>query len=314
MEKYPSIPNIEDEEHLIVGGDIIITEKIDGANGRFQFKNGKLYFGTRRTKQTKYGEPLDIDEMNQNFRHVYKYLKETLDFEKLEEFEGATFFGECLHKNHIGYDSWEGNHPDIDSDTPNYLCFDIYTEEDGFLPFDKVQEICSKINLETPRVIWEGTYENLDLENFEIPQSEYRTVNEDAEEEFDEHGLAEGVVIRNKQNNRKVKYVHPKFSEKNKTYNSKSLQSEEVKQAYEFVNKYVTEARIRKIAYKIRDEREEDKLKMEFMEELPLRVIDDVFDEESIEIDRDNEDIMSVIRSRTSDECSGTLAQLIQQD
>lgn len=316
MKKFPKIKKIYDVKGVISSGNIVVTEKIDGANARFSFNSeNDILFGTRNTKQTKDGKPLEVSEMNKNFRHCYKYLQENVNFEKLEEIEGyedMTFFGESLQKHRINYDSWEGNNPDVSSDVANFIGFDIY---DGtkFLKFDKVQEIYDTIGLETVPVMYSGSVNGINWDNFVVPKSEFREKDKSANKDFNKKGLAEGVVVTNQNTMKKAKIVHPQFKETSESGSGKSYKlTEEDKKANKFVNKYITKARVLKIAHKIKNKREEEKLKIEFMSELPLSVIDDVFEEENISFDRDNEDIMSKVRSKASSKCSNILKEAIR--
>lgn len=330
MKKYPKIKRLDQEGEKIIGVDkLILLEKIDGANGRFKIKNNDIYFGTRRTKQTKNNQPLSIDKMNNSFVHAYKYLQKIIEWENVEKldfpFEKATFFGECLHKHTLDY-TWSGNHPDIEgSNIPNFLCFDIYIEDKGFLRHEKVEEICSKIGIPTVPVIDICSYESmldnykvdedkpLSSDNFDYPKSKFRQRDREADIEFDREAYPEGVVVKNDITKEKIKIVHPEFKETHKPSSSgqKNI-SEERKKANEFCNKYVTRQRIQKIAYKIRDESNKfEELEMSMMKKLPLRVIEDVFEEEDVNIDRENEDIMSEVRSKASSKCSTTLTRMI---
>lgn len=317
MKKYPKIPHASDKKEVLSGSNIVVLEKIDGANARFSFTDSEeILFGTRRTKQTENGEPLGVQEMNKNFRHCYKYLQETIEksvLEEIDEVKDMTFFGESLQKHTIDYDAWSGNSPDVRNEIPNFIGFDIYDGE-KFLNFERFQEIYDLLGLETTPVHYSGSSKDINWETFDIPKSKFREEDPSADNEFDKSGLAEGVVVRNEDILERAKIVHPEFKETNKSWKGVQVElTEEEKQANEFINKYVTHARVRKIAHKIKDQREEKKLKMEFMSELPLTVIDDIFEEENLDINRENEDVMSEIRSKTSSKCSNILKEEIQK-
>ena len=84
---------------------------------------------------------------------------------------------------------------------------------------------------------------------------------------------------------------------------------------------FVTEARIMKEAHKLVDEGEYDSLRMEMMEDLPRRVLQDIMEEEGWNLLRDehnfkcefDEHFKSSVRSKASRMCARTLKEELQQ-
>lgn len=292
LKKYPKVKTPEDVEGIVTDEPFTyyIQEKIDGANARFTITdNHRVLFGSRNVEFKEHGRPQFTDEMNKQFRHAYKYVSNNVDREAFKETEetygSVTVFGESLHKHSIDYDAWEGKHPDVDSDTPNFLAFDIYTEQVGWLNPERVAKVCEDIGLETVPVIGKIKWKDLDLENIQIPQSEYRTEHPDGQNEFDRKGLAEGVVIKNMQNQSRAKVVHEQFKETKNPSSSKSNNgsNNDEEEIHEFAEKYVTKARVEKIAHKLIDKEKYESLQMSMMEDLKDDVYQDAINEAHID-------------------------------
>ena len=314
MKKYPSIkyPTHEKTDGLLTEGDeIVIQEKVDGANFRYTVdEDGEITFGSRNC--------VNPDEQ---FEHAEEYVERTLDFDSLsnyDDFEDIVFFGEAMHKHSIDYDAWEGREPDIESDFPNVIGFDIWDDKiDDWMDFDMAMNIFEDIGFETAPIICRKESSEITEEDKKVPESEYRNPDPDAESDFNRRGLAEGIVIRNIDKDIRAKVVHDEFKEKNAmSFNDKSKAQTE---AGKFVATYVTDARVEKMIYKLVDEGEYDSPKMPMMEDLPRRVIEDVFEEEGwnficnrekVEIELDKEG-KSEIRSKASDKCARILKEIV---
>lgn len=329
MKKFPKIKKLRDSETdgIFLHDDdwVTVMEKIDGANFRWKyFNDDQILAGSRRTDFKRGDEPLPIDECNKQFRHVLRYLHNELDFEELrkieEEYGEIVFFGEALHKHTIDYDAWDGKHPEIDSEFPNYLGFDVWSvEEDRWLPHSEVIELHERIGLVTVPVVAEGTVDELSEDVLDIPKSEYRTEKPDDDSEFNRKGLAEGIIIKNDNQQLRAKDVAEKMKELHnwgqKTSSEKDIEElrRERRHSELFVQTFVTEQRILKTVHKLIDEGKYDEIRMEMMADLPRRVLTDVFAEEGwniitheYEIELD-EEIKESIRKKTSTKCSRLL-------
>lgn len=314
MKKFPKIKRLEQTETITDGetGSIVVQEKLDGANGRFTITDaGEILFGTRRTEFKEDSEPLPIQKCNKQFRHALQYLHNFLVAKPA--FSDYTFFGECLHTHSINYDAWDGKHPDPSTKyPPNFIVFDIWDERSGnWLTPNAVATVSEQINL-----VYVGEIQRLQLPvselDIEIPQSQFREKDKQAETEFDELGLAEGVVIKNTATNTRAKVVHDTFKEV-KTFSQQSSEPE----FNEFVERFVTQGRVKKQAHKLRNQYEYDQITMEMMEQLPQAVIKDVLVEEGWNIICDeygiviDEDAKAEIREQTSKKCSRILHELL---
>jgi hypothetical protein len=316
LEKYPKIKYPAETEVLWNEvDDVVVMEKLDGANGRFTVtEDGKIVFGSRNVKFTENGDPLPISETNKQFRHAIKYLQDNLDTETflaLADGRDVTLFGECLHKHHIDYDEWEGVYPEIDSETPNFVLFDVCIDGE-FVDYATLQVWATELDLETPQLVTRGS---IDLETLEIPQSMYRETDSEAEREFDKLGKAEGVVLR-RPNGDRAKIVSPDFKEKNAvSKEEQSLDSSVKSDIQTFVDKYITKGRVIKKATELKHEEKYDgSLEMRMMEDLHAIVFEDALDEagEYSEDDFEEEEL-DVLHDKSASKTATLLQQELQR-
>lgn len=282
LDKYPKIKYPAETDVLWNEvDDVFVIEKIDGANGRFTVtENGQIVFGSRNVKfTTDNGEPLPLSETNKQFRHAIKYLQKTIDTEtflSLADGRDVTMFGECLHKHHIDYDEWDEVHPEIDSETPNFVLFDVCIDGE-FVDYETLQVWATELDIDTPQLVTRGS---VDLETLEIPQSMYRETDSEAEREFDRLGKAEGVIIR-RPNGDRAKIVSPDFKETNAVSKEEQSLDSSVKSDIQiFVDKYITKGRVIKKATELKHEEKYDgSLEMRMMEDLHAIVFEDALEE-----------------------------------
>lgn len=309
--KYPSDP----ETDGLFNGDVVVTEKIDGANFRFTWnEHGEPVFGSRKVKFTEDGEPLSVDETNKDFRHVVKYLRDelpsSLDQPDLEDY---TIFGEAMHMHTLQYDDIEytqasyGGMPHASAEGNRFIMFDAWDNGAGeWLDWQDVVQLSADLGLQLVPVIGMGSEEFLeDNDALEIPD----------ESAFG--GEPEGVVARRVDGTVRAKKVTEDFSEKNAVaFNDPSKAQGD---AAEFVAMFVTPGRVRSVAHSLVDEGPYDGLKMEMMEDLPKAVIRDIFAEEGwnlicneygFEADFDDE-FKSEVRSKVSSSCATLLKKEI---
>lgn len=130
-----------------VDDEIVIEEKVDGANFRFMIKDGEVIFGSRTQQLTEDKE----HKFQKNFNRCIVYIQEC--FNKLDEdtkkhSEGKIFYGECMTKHSINYD-WEH--------TPVFLGFDIYAiSSDTYLRQKNKTNLFAAWNLSVVPLIWVG--------------------------------------------------------------------------------------------------------------------------------------------------------------
>lgn len=298
--KYPKIRYPSDTDGLYEEGYIHVVEKLDGGNFRFMYDGEQLHFGTRNNMYS------DIENVPKMFKPVVDYIFKTINMEELKTFyEGYWFYGEAMVPHTISYDRDE---------TPLFIGFDVYhPERERFLTLIGMEWAFTQLGFETAPVVMSFTHDDWP-DNIETPVSEYRTPRPEAEKEIDRKGLAEGVVIRNDNSGARTKIVRDDFKEKNKATFGGDYQPSE---AEKFVAEYVTEARIKKHAYKLRDEGHYDNIKMQMMERLPKRVLSDVFEEHGWEILCSNYDLdtdtRGNIRSEASSKCATVLKMMCNE-
>lgn len=300
MKKFPKVRYPSDSEtDGIMAGDVVVTEKLDGANFRFTFTdNGAIKAGSRNVKFTEDGDPLPIDEVNHDFRHAIKYLRETVN-PVVEDMSAYTFYGEAMHLHSLAYDDIDYGAPDTGAphptDAPNVVLFDARVDGE-WVDWDRFIDVADELHLPTTDVIERGDPDDLSLD---IPD----------ESMFG--GTPEGIVVRRLDGSVRAKKVRDNFTETNATsFNDPSKAQSD---AAEFVAMYVTDARIEKMAHKLRDEGDYDSVQMPMMEDLPRAVLSDVMAEEGWDLltnDFEAEwdgDFKSEVRSKASKKCARVL-------
>jgi len=300
VKKYDKIKRLghpKTEEVLENSDDeLVIVEKFDGNNFRVQLnEDNQLIYGSRNVKFTENGDPLPPEECNNQFVDVAEYVRENIDNEKLKELEEQenqklVLFGENMVKHHLEYD-WE--------DAPQWILFDVYkVAEEEYMDYSEVKAVAAHLGVEACPVD-----NRIHVENFKdgwnpdkpdsiVPRSKYRD------------GLAEGVIIRNEETKTKAKIVTEEFKEKHRqsggNHGEESLPDDDT---MSFVNIYATDARVRKHIKKLTVDEDKD-LEMALMEELPMRVVEDIFEEEMEEIVRTSKSIQfKRFRSKVADKC-----------
>jgi len=256
FEKYGKIRQLghEDNSTLLANpnDNIVIEEKIDGANFRFMFLKGNILFGSRTQSLG------DIDaKIGGNWKRCVEFIKERLNGVDLSEFEGMILFGECCVKHSMEYD-WDKIPPFLGFDVLNlqnlkYLgypaCKSIFDQLE--LPFVPIIKICKAGEIN-------------ELTDEDIPKSVYG------------ESQAEGIVIKNYKEQIFGKFVTVKFKEVNK-----SAFGESKKRASNDDDRlaamYCTNARIDKQIFKLVNEGQQ--LHMKLMEFLPKNVINDIYEE-----------------------------------
>jgi len=266
-------------------GELIIKEKLDGANFRFTFnEDAELVFGSKNVEYVdEEGEPAysseDYEKLDSRFEAAIDHVREVTDLRgqtMTRNYGSLTFFGENMVKHSLDYE-W--------SDTPQFIGFDIYDhDEERWLSTEEAYRIFEKLGLETAPIIARMPAEEFDPEEFGAEhESQYRD------------GLAEGVVLINEgaeENHRsgfntRSKMVTEEFKEKHEQATSANHGNEQPKGHQKLADKYCTDGRIKKHIHKMRDEGYE--LGMHLMspengEGLFMRVAKDIVEEEWREI------------------------------
>ncbi len=244
--------------------DIIIQEKMDGANFRFFIKDGNIIFGTRTQQITSNkGEPSNVQK---NFTRCIDYVREVfwsnIDITESKKLEGYIFYGECMTKHTMNYD-WDK--------VPPFLGFDIWDiKNERWVDYSEMADIYQGLGLEiVPLIKIVKSKEISQVTDDDVPQSVYCL------------DKAEGVVIKNYNKQLFAKFVREKFKEANRK-NFGELKKF-AKTDDEFLTAvYCTNARVDKMVFKLIDEGL--KLDMTMMKYLPNRVYKDIWEEHWEEI------------------------------
>ena len=303
MIKYPKIKRLG---HRATDGilepdtNLVITEKLDGNNFRWTYDEeyDKLVFGSRNVEFRKEGgTPMNPDDegFGSQFRDAAKYVKNKVDVDELVENDLSrfVFFGENMVKHTLDYRFEE---------MPQWLCFDIYDKEnERFVSRDYLHNVCKFLNLKAAPVkqtckpaSFKEQFDPDEPESVVPKRSEFRD------------GKPEGIVIRNEDNCLRAKVLTEEFKEKHRADSQKSQHGEESMpddDVMTMLNTYVTDARVRKHIKKLTVDEGHD-LEMELMEYLPMRVVEDVFEEEYEEIVRSRWTInFKKFRSKVAKKC-----------
>lgn len=322
MRKFPKLkyPSHESTDGIL-DGEVVVTEKLDGANFRFSWEDG-LVVGTRNHTYRH-----DDENLPKAFEHAVEYLHERLaeaDNTWLAGFQSGdwTLFGEAMHYHSLKYTDIDYVNPqsgapyfgeyfttsDVEREpAPNVVLFDIFHEDEGWLPWDEVENIVKSSPFVLTDVLDRGNGHTLKSEGaLSIP------------EESMFGGNPEGIVVRRTDGSVRAKKVSEDFKEQNaQAFDDPSKASSD---AAQFVAGYVTNARIEKRANALVDEGQYDAIEMPMMRDLPREVLVDAMHEvawdELLNGDFEavwDDDFKSEVRSRTSKKCARVLKQMCQE-
>jgi len=307
MKKFPSVKYPGDSAtDGLTNKEVVVTEKMDGANFRWTWQDGQLLIGTRNVV---YEDPQGENVANA-FQHAIDYVQETVS-DLPASHERYTFFGEAMHLHSLDYEDidWEtpnkgSPHVPLDSEKPNVVVFDAYDNEVGnWVSWEQVEALAADYGFELAPVLGKGDLETVD---FDVP------------EESVFGGEPEGIIVRRVDGQVRAKKVTDSFKEKNAVaFNDTSKAQTD---AGQFVSGYVTDARIEKCAHKLVDEGEYESLCMDMMEDLPRFVLSDAVEENGWELLTSespefvwNDDFKGEVRSKASKKCARTLKGMMQQ-
>jgi hypothetical protein len=229
MKKYMDIVRLGHKSTtnvLNIGDEIIIQEKIDGANASFKLEDDKIKVFSRKTE-------LNLEN---NLRGFYNYAI-TIDYNKLNN--DYIYFGEWSCKHKITYP--------LESTNKFYL-YDIYSiSNEVYLPISIVKSEAQKLNLNLIPIFYEGEYISFEhLQSF-IGKTELGGKK------------GEGIIVKNIKYNDKygnqlfVKLVSDEFAEIQKQKLPKDPYKKLIAEQ-KFINTYLTSARVEKILHKLVDE------------------------------------------------------------
>lgn len=232
--KYPKIYRLGKEENDdILKQEVVIQEKLDGANTSIWIDEAGLHIASRN------------QEITSGFNGFVDYVKENKGIQKLlSDHPNYHLYGEWLVRHTISYK---------ETAYKKFYLFDILDiekakgKEDGdlsgcFLALEEVEQIAKKYDVPFPQIFTQGIVKEEDVKEFV------------GKTEFGE--LGEGVVIKsdtfvNKFGNHSyAKIVTQKFKENNAlVFGGNNKYSETYWEMY-IVNKYCSLARVQKIMNK----------------------------------------------------------------
>jgi hypothetical protein len=312
MRKFPKIRYPSDPEtDGLHNGEVVVTEKIDGANFRFTWDDEDgLVIGTRNHTYT-----TDDENLPHAFTHAVEYVQNALEQASnqfLAAFQAGewTLFGEAMHRHSLVYEDIDYHNPSkgaphapVEGETPNVVLFDIWVEDEGeWLPWDEFENVVSSSPFETTEVLERGDPDEL---SFDVP------------EESMFGGPPEGIVARRVDGTVRAKKVTEDFKETNAVAfeNPSKAQSD----AAEFVAAYITRERIENVAHGLVDEGLYEQLEMPMMEDLPREVLKDAMAENGWDLLTSggfegewDDDFKGEVRSKASKKCARVLKEELQ--
>lgn len=261
MQKYRKIQRLGaggTENVFSPGDEIVVQEKLDGANASFKRDQGQILAFSRNTEL----------HPRQDLRGFYGWTR-TLNVDNVRE--GKIYFGEWLVKHQIDY----GEHMN------KFYLFDIYdTKKREYAPFAEVEAEAARLNLNMVPVFYEGKYESPEQLNAFVGKSDLCEAGE-------------GVVVKNTTDRDKygqqkiVKIVSSCFLETKTVGPTKKKNKKKKKKSAEetVAQTTVTQARVAKLFHKLIDEQvvssDVDMSKISMVsKELNMRVYEDVVSEE----------------------------------
>lgn len=228
MKKYDKITRHgKKRTRLTVKGnpEIVIMEKLDGANSSFRLVDGGLVCFSRNCR---------LNEEN-GLRGFYQWVHKNVDEDKLEE--EFIYFGEWLVPHTITYPQEAYN---------NFYLFDVYnTQTEQYMSIETVKEQAQELGLKLAPIFYHGKFKSLDHVNSFVGESEIGSEGE-------------GVVVKNYSyvdrlgNQVFTKFVSDSFAEKART--KKHNPSKNIGELDDFVDAFLTKPRIEKMLYKLVDE------------------------------------------------------------
>lgn len=171
LSRYTDIENIRKYHPVLQEGEeIVLTEKIHGANARYVYHEDRLWVGSHNNCKKLGGDD------------VWNLVAKKLDLaERLQEFPGLVFFGEVYGQVQKGFNYGLKGESAL-------ILFDIYSIERGqYLDYDEFMVIAEALQLPVTPMLYRGPWTN--LEDFES------YADGDSIQAEDSH-IREGFVLR----------------------------------------------------------------------------------------------------------------------
>ena len=184
MKKYDSIPRYGKQgTRDILGTEVVVMEKLDGANASFGIIGGELKMFSRNQ---------ELNEHN-TLRGFYDWVRHNVDPRKL--FVSTIYFGEWLVPHTVQYKK--------EAQCEFYL-FDIYdVKTDTYLDWNITVQAAKHLGLRTPEVFFRGNLHSMtDVDQY-LGQSNLTEIP----------NTGEGIVVKDYEGQQFVKIVSDKFKE-----------------------------------------------------------------------------------------------------
>ena len=226
MKKYHSLINGNKkrfaDQVLKPGAQIVIEEKIDGANASFKLENGELLAFSRNTQ---------LDAEN-NLRGFYQWVQGNIDKDLLRE--GITYYGEWTAPHKMNYG--ENHH--------KFYLFDALNEKGLFGERFVVEHLAARFGIEVAPLFYQGEYVSQEQISSLIGKSQLGEVGE-------------GVVVKadssvHEDNRVVLKFVSDYFKESK--FVAKKNPNNSGCALTDFVDATLTDARVSKMLHKLVDE------------------------------------------------------------
>ena len=315
MKVYPKIPRYDHPvvpESFFDAEDLVVLEKFDGSSFRFTLYDerhassypdpvasaadgdGSLVFGTRRSIRGCHRD--NLEEIDGALHRAVRCLRDGIDSDALRRCHDAHGGPLIVYAENLIYSTLDYGY--TERDLPALVGFDVlpyaavdsmtspgnpYAETfEGFLTIEEAWRVFDRIRIEdtsrdrafVPATILAETSE-FDPDNYAVPRS---SLADDVR--------AEGVVVRSDSRDRRVKVVREAFEEMNREQFGRDPDDVETG-AERIVAMYCTSARIRKVVRTLVVE-EGREFGLHLVEDLYLRVVEDIWSEHWSEIMRIN--------------------------
>ena len=293
--RYHKIKQLGDEDNEGIFSDpedeIVIQEKIDGANFRFMIKDGQIIFGSRTRELD------EKDKAGKGWNRCVMHILEAQGKNPGWYREGCIYYGECCTPHTMPYDRQK---------MPPFLGFDIYNIEDvKYLHWSEAQAMFFDMGLAFVPVILDCTVKSImesDINDDLVPISVYAHPESKDQQ-------AEGIVFKNHKKQLMAKYVREKFKESAKDLFGGSPKRAKTDNNF-VIAKWCLNARIDKCIFKLVDE--DHKLEMPLMKHLPTMVYADMMEEHWKEITSSKLTIdFGKLKSQMSKRCVAVLKNVM---
>lgn len=253
----------ENENILFISGNIVVQEKVDGANFGFFVEEDALNFCSHNKNLTNTNQ-IAKTGIPKKWRAIEPIL-ESFNRDSSKFKEGLYYYGESLQKHKIQYDN-----------IPGFIGFDILDiRTDRLLNYTESREIFKSMGLPFIHIYYEGNANS-------ITYNEIDAFHENSNYKI---GKAEGVVIKSYEHDMYAKIVDESFKEISKLPKSTIDKTSEMMIA----DTYATDGRIEKIVYKLVDDG--GVIGMRMMKDLMKAVAEDILDEQILEIYKEYKNI-----------------------